>query len=153
VEQDKKGPGVRFPPPLIAGLVITFAYALDLKWPWPIDGPDRWVGITILIIALVLVSSAIIPFFVFRTSIEPWKPTSTIIKTGIYRFSRNPIYLSFLIIVIGLGIVFNSVWILIAMPFVLVLLQILVIAREESYLKEKFGLEYEEYCNSTRRWF
>lgn len=152
MEQDKKGPGVRFPPPLIVGLLLTFAYALDLKWPWPIDGPDRWVGVALLAISLVLVTTAIIPFFVFRTSIEPWKPTSAIIKTGIYRYSRNPIYLSFLITVIGFGIIFNSIWLLIAMPFALALLQILVITKEENYLNEKFGLEYKEYSKTTRRW-
>ena len=79
-------------------------------------------------------------------------PTTTIVETGPYRFTRNPIYPAMVLGLIGLAIVFNSLWLLlVAVPFALVI-RYGVIAREEAYLERKFGDVYRRYRSRVRRW-
>jgi protein-S-isoprenylcysteine O-methyltransferase Ste14 len=86
------------------------------------------------------------------TRIETNMPTSTIVTSGPYRFSRNPIYLGMLLGQIGLAIAFNTLWILgTLVPFFLVL-RYGVVAREEVYLDRKFGDAYRRYVARVRRW-
>ena len=106
---------------------------------------------------LVAVGSGIIllaasSFYRFKTHIEPWKPTSRIISSGIFSFSRNPIYLGFCIATPGVGLVLNSWWIILSVIPLAALLYLLVIRLEESYLLRKFGDEYAHYQQRVRRW-
>ena len=79
-------------------------------------------------------------------------PTATIVDTGPYRFTRNPIYLGMMLGLIGEAIAFNSVWPLVSLvPFALVI-RYGVVAREESYLECKFGDRYGRYRSRVRRW-
>ena len=79
-------------------------------------------------------------------------PTTTIVDTGPYRFTRNPIYLAMVLGLIGLAIAFNSLWLLLMLvPFALVI-RYGVIAREEAYLERKFGDVYRSYRARVRRW-
>jgi protein-S-isoprenylcysteine O-methyltransferase Ste14 len=79
-------------------------------------------------------------------------PTTTIVETGPYRFTRNPIYLGMVLGLIGLAIAFNSLWLLMALvPFALVI-RYGVITREEAYLERKFGDVYRRYRARVRRW-
>jgi len=87
-----------------------------------------------------------------ETNIEPWKPTTTIISTGIYSHSRNPIYVAFCLILIGAGIFLDSWWVLISVMPSAVLVYYLAIRKEEAYLEKKFGEEYLLYQNEVRRW-
>jgi protein-S-isoprenylcysteine O-methyltransferase Ste14 len=79
-------------------------------------------------------------------------PTTTIVDTGPYRFTRNPIYLGMVLGLIGLAIASNSLWLLLTLvPFVLVI-RYGVVAREEAYLQRKFGDAYRRYRSRVRRW-
>ena len=79
-------------------------------------------------------------------------PTTIIVETGPYRFTRNPIYLGMVLGLIGLAIAFNSLWPLMTLvPFALVI-RYGVIAREEAYLERKFGDVYRHYRARVRRW-
>ena len=75
-----------------------------------------------------------------------------VIATGPYRFSRNPIYLSFTLLQLGLGMWANSAWVVGMLIPTLVLMSYGVIAREEQYMAEKFGEEYLRYTAAVRRW-
>jgi protein-S-isoprenylcysteine O-methyltransferase Ste14 len=86
------------------------------------------------------------------TAIEPWKPTTSIVTTGFYGWSRNPIYAGFCLINIGIGIASNSIWIFVSFIPAAFLLYHVAIAKEEAYLAEKFGEEYLTYKNKVRRW-
>jgi protein-S-isoprenylcysteine O-methyltransferase Ste14 len=80
------------------------------------------------------------------------RPTTTIVDTGPYHSSRNPIYLGMVLGLIGLAIGFNSPWLLLTLvPFALVI-RYGVVAREEAYLERKFGDVYRRYCARVRRW-
>ncbi len=87
-----------------------------------------------------------------QTNIEPWKPTNAIISDGIYSYSRNPIYVSLILIYLGVASIFNAVWLLPPLALVLIAMQYGVILREERYLKTKFGDEYSGYMKNVRRW-
>jgi protein-S-isoprenylcysteine O-methyltransferase Ste14 len=79
-------------------------------------------------------------------------PTTTIVDTGPYRFTRNPIYLAMMLALAGLAIAFDSLWILLTLvPFALVI-GYGVVAREEAYLERKFGEAYRRYRARVRRW-
>jgi protein-S-isoprenylcysteine O-methyltransferase Ste14 len=91
----------------------------------------------------------------FRTAGTPVpgnKPTTAIVRTGPYRFSRNPIYLAFFALHLGLAIWVNSLWLVAMLIATVAVIAVVVVAREERYLTGRFGPEYLEYKASVRRW-
>ena len=153
-DADGRGPGVKFPPPLLVVLVVGTGYLIDLVKPWPVLSAELvWLsGAVLILIALLIAVTALFQFLEASTHIEPWRPTTTILKTGVFRYSRNPIYLAFVIATAGGGLVLNSWWILLGVPLLIWLLQQLIIKREEVYLASKFGEEYLDYRKKVRRW-
>jgi protein-S-isoprenylcysteine O-methyltransferase Ste14 len=109
-------------------------------------------GVVVFVTAVTLASVALLHFRRAKTHVEPWQPTTTIIQSGIFRYSRNPIYLAFCIATLGGGMIINSWWGIAAVAPLVYLLQTLVIRKEETYLEAKFGQAYLDYKNSVRRW-
>ncbi|HKJ51777.1 MAG TPA: isoprenylcysteine carboxylmethyltransferase family protein [Gammaproteobacteria bacterium] len=153
-DEDKRGPGVRVPPPLLALAVIGAAWAADRVLPLPVGDGNwlRWSGFAVIALAFGLALFTLLHFFVARTHVEPWRPTSVIIRHGIFRFSRNPIYLAFCVATLGTGLVLNSWWGIAAVPLLGYLLHCFAIRREEAYLERKFGEVYVSYRREVRRW-
>lgn len=153
-EEDKRGPGVRIPPPLLVLGTIGCAWLLDLVLPLPIAGGSYqgMAGIVLIGLAALLALVSVAQFFAARIHVEPWRPTTAIILNGVYRFSRNPIYLAFVIATLGAGLWLDSWWIVAAAAPLAYLLQRFVIRLEEAYLENKFGDEYLAYKRTTRRW-
>ena len=152
--QDKKGAAVKFPPPAIFASCILLGSGLQYLRPVGMGIPE---SIEVLGYLLVLfgITIAILVATSFRragTAIEPWKPTTSIVTTGFYAWSRNPIYAGFCLINIGIGIANNSLWIFVSFIPAAFLLYHVAIAKEEAYLAEKFGEEYLAYKNKVRRW-
>ncbi len=142
------------PPPLIylAGLLI--GVALDTAWPAAfLPAPAQYVAGGVLIAAgLGLFALAVRTFAGARTSPVHERPTTSIITTGVFRYTRNPIYVAMTLVLIGLGLAIDSAWIVaMAVPAVLIIDRF-VIRTEEAYLVEKFGDEYERYRQTVRRW-
>jgi protein-S-isoprenylcysteine O-methyltransferase Ste14 len=103
-------------------------------------------------LALALLAWAIATITRAGSNVPTNRPTTTIVETGPYRFTRNPIYLSMMLGLIGLAIALNSLWLLLTLiPFALVI-RYGVIAREEAYLERKFGDVYSRYRARVRRW-
>lgn len=153
-EDDKRGPGVKVPPPLLALSAIGAGWATDRLLPMPIaDGSVlRWTGLAVIALAFLLALASLFQFLTAKTHVEPWRPTSSIIRGGMFRFSRNPIYLAFCIAAIGAGLALNSWWGIAAALVLAYLLQRFVIRREEAYLERKFGETYLAYKREVRRW-
>ena len=82
----------------------------------------------------------------------PYHPSTRIVTHGPYRFSRNPMYFGFALLTLGLAILVDSAWMLLALPIGLVLIDRFAITCEERYLERKFGEEYLNYKRSVRRW-
>ncbi len=152
--QDEKGAAVRFPPPLIFVLLIFIGGGLDYLWPLGMGVPDSFqpvgIAITLFGVAVAILVNAV--FKRVGTAIEPWKPTTQLITTGLYRWSRNPIYAGFCLFNIGIGIAVNSLWIVLTAIPGAILVYHIAIKKEESYLEEKFGKEYLDYKRRVRRW-
>ena len=153
-DDDKRGPGLRFPPPLLPLILIADSWLLESVIPLPIRGNDTlWQpGTVLLAIAVAIAVISMLQFFKAKTQIEPWQPSSSIIQSGLFRYSRNPIYLSFCIATLATGLLLDSWWPVITLPVLVLLLQALVIRKEEAYLEAKFGETYLDYRRRVRRW-
>jgi len=153
-EHDRRGPGLRFPPPLLPAGLIAGAWLLQRWAPLTIGGNAqlRWPGILLVATAVLLAGIALLHFRRAKTAVEPWHPTTTIIQHGIYRYSRNPIYLAFCMATAGAALIIDSWWGLIALAPLVWLLQLLVIRREERYLEARFADTYLDYKRRVRRW-
>ncbi|HER27122.1 MAG TPA: isoprenylcysteine carboxylmethyltransferase family protein, partial [Rhodospirillales bacterium] len=86
------------------------------------------------------------------SNVEPWKPTTAIISSGVYGYTRNPIYLGMAAFQTGLAIAGDSLGALVTLALSVMIIQSYVIAREERYLEAKFGSEYTDYKARVRRW-
>jgi protein-S-isoprenylcysteine O-methyltransferase Ste14 len=146
--------GVPVPPPLIfvAGLAAGGVAELVRST----TGPSRPISLTIGVVGvlawLALDGLASLRFVRAGTPVIPFKPTTALVVDGPYRFSRNPIYLGMAALYVGLAFLLGILWSLLFLPFVLIAVDRLIIAREEPYLERKFGQDYVEYKQRVRRW-
>ena len=146
-------------PPLAWALAVTAGLALDWLVPLPFlpadlaaGWPVGWLGALVFALALALAIWAIVTMTRAGSNVPTNRPTTTIVESGPYRFTRNPIYIGMILGQTGLAIGFNSVWILaMLVPFYFVI-RYGVIAREEAYLERKFGEVYLAYKSHVRRW-
>jgi len=142
-------------PPLAWGLAVIAGLALDWLVPLsflPAALPAGWLGAMVFVLALALFAWAIVTITKAGSNVPTNLPTTAIVESGPYRFTRNPIYLGMLLGLIGLAIAFDNLWLLIMLvPFALVI-RYGVVAREEAYLERKFGDVYGGYRSRVRRW-
>ena len=142
------------PPLLHIGAILlgVLAYWL-LRVEFPLAFASRMVLGVVLVCGGVAV--AISFGYAFRQTGQdphPNTPTPQVITSGFYRYSRNPGYLSLAVIQVGIALLLDNVWILLALIPALVTMHYGVIIREEAYLERKFGDEYLRYKASVRRW-
>ena len=151
-----RNPGVHFPPPLVYVTGFLIGWLIDRRWPAPLSqlsGETRDViALLCLALWLALMSGAFIVFTRAHTSIIPNRPASAIVRSGPYRFTRNPMYVSLAALYAGLALLYDSWWPLLFLIPVLLVIRYAVIAREEKYLTGAFPVEYSAYCSHVRRW-
>jgi protein-S-isoprenylcysteine O-methyltransferase Ste14 len=151
-EEDR--PGVPIAPPLL--FVLPIVASLALEWFVPttfVRGAFRWIlGAIFLVAGLALNIGGFVTQKRAGTDPIPFNPSTRIVAHGPYRFSRNPMYIGFALCTLGIAILVDCVWMLLAVPIGLVLIDRLVITREERYLERKFGEEYLSYKRRVRRW-
>jgi protein-S-isoprenylcysteine O-methyltransferase Ste14 len=155
LDYDKSGASVKFPPPIVFLLFMLLAYSFHYLHPLEINNmPNLFIiGAFITILGFVIIFVATQSFKQAQTNVEPWKPTVRIISSGIFTYSRNPIYVAFCIITVGIGIILNSFWIILSFIPSIVVIFFIAIKKEELYLENKFGQEYLSYKENVRRWF
>lgn len=142
-------------PPLAWAIAVLAGFALDWLEPLPFlpeDWPNGLLGAVVFVLALALAIWAMDSMTRAGTNVPTNRPSTTIVESGPYRFTRNPIYVGMCGGLIGLGIAFDNLWLVLTLvPFVLVI-RYGVVAREEAYLERKFGEPYRGYRQRVRRW-
>ena len=133
---------------LVSGAVIHFAMPLPFL-PGTLALP---LAVPVVALAIALFSYSVAKFRAAGTPVPARKATTVIVRTGPYRFSRNPIYLAFSLFQLGIAICVNSVWLLATLVGAVALIHYIVIPKEEQYLERKFGAQYLDYKASVRRW-
>jgi protein-S-isoprenylcysteine O-methyltransferase Ste14 len=109
-------------------------------------------GFAFVAIGLALALLSIRRFLLAGTSLIPGEPSTTLVVVGPYQFTRNPIYIGFVLVYFGLAIILTSVWVLVLLIPVLIILQRGVVEREEAYLERQFGETYRKYQARVPRW-
>jgi protein-S-isoprenylcysteine O-methyltransferase Ste14 len=147
-------PAVRFPPPIIYVAAIGVGAILQKLLPLPIGGGLPRVLTAWALVALWVLIAAISfhAFWKARTSIVPIRPATALVETGPYRFTRNPMYVSLAALTLGVGLWMNTWWVIILLMPAVVVIDRLVISREEAYLRRRFGAAYDSYRQRVRRW-
>jgi protein-S-isoprenylcysteine O-methyltransferase Ste14 len=151
--RDNSGAAVR--PPIAWSLTAIAGFALDWLYPLPFlpaAVPAGWLGGIVFLAGLALLIWGATTFRRSGTEVRTSQPSTRIVATGPYRYTRNPIYIGMFLGLGGLAVGFNSLWLLILLvPFYLVI-RYGVVAREEGYLELKFGDVYRAYKARVRRW-
>lgn len=112
----------------------------------------RWVGIIGLVLGVTLAATGRRTMIKHGTNVNPTQPTTAIVDTGPFRFTRNPLYVGLTLTYIGLSVLLNTWWSLILLIPVWIVMHFLVVRREEAYLERKFGNTYLNYRGRVRRY-
>jgi protein-S-isoprenylcysteine O-methyltransferase Ste14 len=153
----KDSAAIRIPPPVFffvclgLGLLLEYFFPIHLISLSPI--PRAIVGCIFILISGYFGMSAFCALIKNKTPFNPARSTIKIVKDGAYRFSRNPMYLSLLLLLFGIAVLMFSLWLFFAIPILYTLLLFKGVKPEESYLSQKFGKEYLDYSAKVRRWF
>ena len=141
----------KIPPPAICLICMTIMYCLPSILAFP---KATWLVVMLVGLSSVIGIASVISFRLAKTTISPFHPnqTSHIVQTGIYRFSRNPMYLSIVIFLVAFAIYLENVTALLVLPLFIWLINVLQIFPEEEALAQKFGNEYLAYKKAVRRW-
>ena len=146
------GPGVRVPPPVMVGLLLVMAWGLHHLAPVPLGPPLPELGALLLFAAVALIGWAVLVLVRAGNDPRPDRPDAAMVEAGPFRFSRNPIYLGFLVAMLGFALRWGDLWGWVALPLGHLLLDRLVVAKEEAYLATRFGAVYAAYRGRVRRW-
>lgn len=141
-------------PPIIFAVYACAAWALETAVPIHVTAVAqlRWPGAALALAGLAI---ALAGAGYFKTIGTPVNPVGTPLKLatgGIYRFTRNPMYLGECVMFAGFGLALASAWLVLLVPLVAVALRQLAILPEEAYLTRRFGDCYRDYCARVRRW-
>ena len=146
--------GVVAPPPLLYG--AAFIVVLVLNWfkPMPIFGHAvaLWPGLTLAVFSVGIAIWGVATMRAAGTNVNPFLPTTAIVTSGPFRFSRNPLYLALTLLYFGLTVAFNTWWGIVVLVPLLIIMHFGVVLREERYLEKKFGDEYRRYKAKVGRY-
>ena len=144
----------KIPPPLVT-LIFGFIIFLTKNiFPKIKIYNNIVLGSLFILIGILIASSSILLFKRYRTTITPINPKSAtkLITSGIYKFSRNPMYFSLLLLLTGISIMINPIGGFIFIPIFILYLNLFQILPEEKAMTDLFKDEFLEYKNSVRRW-
>ncbi len=147
---------MRFPPPLVFVFGAAIGAAVHhLVWPLRAPLPPGLriaIGIALIVTGVVVGASTLALFKRTGQDPKPWKPTPSLIVSGPYRFSRNPIYLCMVLLFFGLGVAIDDLWISVFALAALLVIHLVAVLPEERYLADLFGDEYARYRHRVSRY-
>ena len=144
----------KIPPTILTLLFLILNYILNFN-SLKIDIPNRYFFTTLLLILgfyIVIRSSRL--FAQAKTSIDPLRPfkSTSLITNDIYKYSRNPMYFGYLLILLSSSVYLGNVMSIIIIPLFIFIINFIQIIPEEETLKDLFGPTYDEYLSKVRRW-
>jgi protein-S-isoprenylcysteine O-methyltransferase Ste14 len=141
-------------PPLVYACAIVLGLLLQAARPVAFMPPGAGapLGIAAIVAAAALFFFAVRTMRAARTPVPGNLPTTAIVRSGPFRFSRNPIYLAFSLLHLGIACWADSLWLLITLAPATALMAFVVVPREERYLESRFASEYLAYKAAVRRW-
>jgi protein-S-isoprenylcysteine O-methyltransferase Ste14 len=147
--------GVIARPPLLYAAAFVIVLALRWFWPLPILGHAIALsaGVSLLVLGIGIAIAGRRALQAAATNVDPMRPTTAIVTSGPYRFSRNPLYVAVTLLFLGLTLVFNTLWGLVVLVPLVITMHCGVVLREERYLERKFGDVYRQYRSKVRRYF
>lgn len=143
-------------PPVVYGLAIVAALALQQRFPLFMPDTNIWlarsIGAALIGLAICLDVWAMRTLIDCRTTVMPHRCATHLVTTGPYRFTRNPIYLGYTLITAGIGMILLNPWFLLTAIAAVVVTTAFAVRREEMHLLSRFGIDFERYCRATTRW-
>ena len=140
-------------PPLIYASAILIGALLTWLWPLPLALPAAVpVGMGMVFVSALLFILSVRALRTAGTPVPGNQPSTTIVRSGPFGFSRNPIYLAFFGLHLGIAFWLGSIWMLATLLPAAAVVSCVVVRREERYLESRFGQQYLRYRDSVRRW-
>jgi protein-S-isoprenylcysteine O-methyltransferase Ste14 len=147
-------PNVLILPPLLYSLALAVGFLVQWLAPRPIVSSNAryWIG------GVLLASGVFLAIWGSRvmeragTNVNPTLPSTALVATGPFLFSRNPLYVALTLIYVGLALLANALWVLVLIVPVLLIMHYGVVRREERYLEATFADSYREYRSRVRRY-
>lgn len=136
----------------IAHIILAILLAWLAPLPIPAPMPIRNVGLGLAMLGFMLGLLALREFKRVRTARDSKKPAKNLVTTGVYQYTRNPVYLGFVFMLIGLPLSMGTYWGIILVWPLVVLTNNLIIRYEETHLAREFAAQYQEYSSRVRRW-
>lgn len=147
---------LKIPPVLLLLIFGVLMWLIDdllpqysQHWPW-----HQWAAWSLFLLGVFLIVAGFISFRRAHTTVDPTRPekASLVVKTGIYRMSRNPMYLGFLMMLLAFMFKLSNPVTLLALPLFVLYMNQFQIKPEEKALQKRFGNDYIEFYNNVRRW-
>jgi len=143
---------IPWPPLLLVGSTLA-AIALNIYVPMPLEFSGvKTIGILLIVLALGIDLWAMKTLHEAHTTIMPNRGSSHLVTYGPFGYSRNPIYVANMMLMVGMGCFSMNAWFLLLALIDGTLTHFLAIRREENHLIAKFGYQFETYCRKVRRW-
>ena len=145
---------IKIPPPILVIILTSLVYFSSTKLELIYLPYRQIVSVIILFIGLIVIVSPVVDFIKSKTTVNPvkFKNVNRLVTTGIYRYSRNPMYLGMILIIISTTVYYLNFLSIFSPLIFYIWINKFQISREEIFLEGKFGNEYLKYKSKTRRW-
>lgn len=144
--------GVPAPVIFIGVLILGFL----LNWAFPLafypGRSTQIAGVIIVVPGVLIGSSGIIEMRRANTSPDPREPTTALVEKGVFRYTRNPLYLSMFVFFVAIAVFLDILWLILLFPLLFFIVERRTVKPEELYLEQKFGETYLQYKKRVRRW-
>ena len=137
----------------LAALLLSLGLHYGMPIATVIAPPLSYFGVVLLVAGLAITITSAGAFARAKTAIRPFQESSTLVTSGFYRYTRNPMYLGMVLVLLGVDVFLGSATPFLVPPLFVWLIQRRFIRREEAMLEERFGDEYRAFRQRVRRWF
>ena len=154
--QHQDSPGIEaWRPAALQVSSVLLGLVIHAFWPVEIPLAAEFGGFAIVLflgLSLLILALSFREFARAKTSLRPDRRANALIRTGPFAYSRNPLYVAVVLLILGIGVWVNSTWIWVMVAPLVLVMNTAVIVREERHLEQRFGREYIDYKRAVRRW-